>query len=151
MKLLKRVQQIGGRSVEEVFAFFQKPENLSRITPPSLSFQILSPLPILMKKGCTIDYSIKVLGIPQKWQTLITEYEPPVRFVDVQAKGPYAFWEHTHTFTPQGKGTLITDEIRYALPLGWAGEIAHTFFVQRQLNFIFDYRTQVIERIFPIH
>lgn len=148
MKILTREQLIEGRRVEEVFEFFKQPENLARITPPSLAFQILSPVPIIMRKGCTIDYRIKVMGIPRKWQTLITEYEPPVRFVDVQAKGPYSFWEHTHTFSPKNGGTLITDQVRYDLPLGWAGEIAHALFVKRQLNFIFDYRTHVIRKMF---
>ena len=93
-----------------------------------------------MHVGAMIDYVVSVNGIPMRWTTCIAEYAPPHRFVDVQLKGPYSFWHHTHTFEAQGEGTLIRDEVRYALPFGPFGEIAHAVMVKRQLNTIFNFR-----------
>ncbi len=136
-------------SSEEVFVFFAKPENLQRITPPSLGFRILTPSPIAMKEGRLIDYTLKVLGISLHWRTLITAYEPPRRFVDEQLKGPYRFWHHTHTFREDDGGTVIGDEVRYALPFGPLGRVAHGLYVRRDLERIFEYRSEVIAQIFP--
>ena len=126
--------------LEAVFAFFSQPENLARITPPSMGFQVLTPSPIAMHQGAIIDYVVKV-GLPLRWRSLITSYEPPHRFVDEQLDGPYAFWHHTHTFRPlPGGGTELGDVVRYALPLGPLGELAHVLAIRRQLRQIFAYR-----------
>ena len=111
--------------LDEVFPFFARPENLGKLTPTFLGFELLTPSPIPMHVGAMIDYVVSVNGIPMRWTTCISEFEPPHRFVDVQLKGPYSFWHHTHTFEAQGEGTLIRDEVRYALPFGPFGEIAH--------------------------
>ena len=129
----------------DVFPFFAMPENLAAITPPSLGFEILTPSPIAMKDGAVIDYVVKLAGLPLRWRTLITCYEPPHKFVDEQIMGPYSFWHHTHTFRalPDG-GTELGDVVRYALPLGPVGELAHRLGVRRQVEGIFAYREGVI-------
>ena len=86
------------KPLSEVFEFFSNAENLNKITPPDMQFKILTPLPIIIKKGTLIDYKIKVNGIPFNWQTEISEWEPNKRFVDKQLKGPYRVWIHEHTF-----------------------------------------------------
>ena len=75
-------------SIEEVFDFFSKAENLDKITPPILGFRIITPLPVEMKKGTLIDYKIKLNGIPFNWRTEITKWDPPNCFEDTQLKGP---------------------------------------------------------------
>jgi ligand-binding SRPBCC domain-containing protein len=134
--------------LDEVFPFFAQPENLAEITPPSMGFQVLTPSPITMKDGAVIDYVVRVGGLPMRWRTLITAYEPPYRFVDEQLLGPYSFWHHTHTFAPSaGGGTELGDLVRYALPLGPLGDLAHALVVSRQLRGIFAHRQRVmIER-----
>ena len=124
----------------EVFAFFADAANLEAITPPELHFQIITPLPITMQKGAIIDYRLRLRGIPFSWRTRIAEWESPLRFVDEQVRGPYALWEHTHTFTtaPDG-GTMVQDTVRYQLPLGSLGAMALPL-VQRDLTRIFGYR-----------
>ena len=131
-----------------VFSFFAQPENLGRITPPAMEFKILTPQPIRMKIGALIDYSVRLWGIPTHWRTLITSYDPPQRFVDEQLKGPYIFWHHTHTFVKKGNGTLIRDRVQYVMPFGLFGKVFHVLFVKKQLEFIFTYRSRMIERIF---
>ncbi|MBP9733628.1 MAG: SRPBCC family protein [Candidatus Omnitrophica bacterium] len=146
---LFRAEQTVNRPLAEVFDFFSRPENLAKITPPRLGFVILTPTPIQMKPGAVIEYHIRVFGVPLRWVTLITEYEPPYRFVDLQKKGPYRLWHHTHVFKALGPDrTLLTDEVRYALPLGILGELARLLFVRRDVESIFDYRRQVIARLF---
>lgn len=143
-------EQFVNRSLNDVFAFFERPENLARITPSSLGFVIKTPLPIEMKTGAVIDYTIKVAGRRVGWRTLISEYEPPNKFVDEQMKGPYRVWHHTHQFVAVDGGTRIIDDVRYALPFGILGNIAHALFVRRQLDGIFRHREQVIRELFKL-
>jgi ligand-binding SRPBCC domain-containing protein len=132
-------------SVQEAFQFFEDPHNLSRITPPSLDFRIVTPEPIEMRKGAEIDYRIRLLGIPVAWKTIITEYEPPFFFVDEQARGPYRYWRHRHSFRPTEVGTVVGDRVEYALPLGWIGQAVHRLAVRRELRRIFAYRQAALK------
>ena len=144
--LLERKQWIS-RSLSETFDFFARAENLGRITPPWLHFRIRSQLPIQMRVGARIDYTIRLAGIPLRWRTRIAAWEPERRFVDVQERGPYALWEHTHLFEPRKSGVLMTDSVRYALPLGWLGRITNAVAVRFALASIFDYRFQTIRAL----
>lgn len=137
-------------SQPRAFEFFEAPENLSRITPPWLSFRIATQGPVRMRKGARIDYHIRWLGLKLKWRTLITEYEPPRYFVDEQIEGPYRFWRHEHTIEPDPSGAIIGDRVEYALPLGWLGRLVHRLLVRRQLEAIFRYRRRAIGRILGI-
>ncbi len=127
------------------FEFFADARNLEAITPPWLCFEMVTPEPITMRKGTLIDYRLKLHGIRIRWRTRIEIWEPPRRFVDVQLRGPYTLWEHTHTLEPDGDGAaVIGDRVRYALPFGPVGRIAHAAFVRRDLERIFDYRSQAV-------
>lgn len=142
-----RRQQLIPRRVEETFPFFADAGNLEIITPPWLRFHIVTPRPIAMKSGTLIDYRLKWHGVPITWRTEISDWEPPFRFVDQQIRGPYRLWHHTHLFEPVEDGTLMTDIVRYRLPLGWLGTIAHTAWVRADLEAIFDYRQEEISRL----
>lgn len=141
-------EQFVPRSLDDVFTYFSKPENLAEITPPSVGFVILSPSPIKMKSGRLINYTIRLLFKRVRWTSLITSYDPPDGFVDEQLHGPYAFWHHTHTFKRTDGGTLIMDDVRYSIPFSIIGQIAHSLFVRRQLRKIFSYRAHKIIEIF---
>ncbi len=145
-----RASQFIARPIDEVFRFFAEPRNLGRITPSSMGFEFQSD-DFEMRDGLDIDYRLRpLLGIPVSWRTGITSYDPPHRFTDVQLKGPYSRWEHTHTFESVEGGTRITDEIVYRLPLGPLGDIAHRLVVRSELERIFRHRAQTIEGVFAM-
>jgi len=133
--------------VEEVFQSFSNAENLERITPSFLGFQILTPTPLQIKTGTLIDYKLKIHGFSMRWRTRISSWEPPYRFVDEQLKGPYRSWIHEHTFstTSDGSATLMRDDVRYSIIFG---KLVH-FMVKKDIEAIFRYRTQAIQSVFP--
>lgn len=147
---LDREQRVD-RRLEQVFAFFTRPENLALVTPPSLDFRLLTPSPIVMEQGRIVDYTIRVLGVRLRWRSLISTYRVPHCFVDEQLLGPYSFWHHTHRFIGEGTGTRLIDEVRYALPAFLPKPLAaavHRWHVQPALKYIFDYRREQIARLF---
>ena len=129
----------------EIFPFFADASNLERLTPPSLRFRILTPPPIVMRMGTLIDYRIRLRGIPMRWQSEITEWQPPHHFVDEQRRGPYRQWIHEHTFIPKDGGTLTRDIVQYAV-LG--GSIIQRLFIASELRSIFDYRNAALRDYF---
>ncbi len=144
--VLQREQWIP-RPIEEVFVFFADARNLEEITPAWLSFRILSPEPIAMRAGTHLLYRLRWHGFPVRWVTEIQTWNPPTEFIDVQARGPYRLWHHTHRFQPVDGGTLMRDVVRYALPLGPLGRLAHTWLVKSDLKAIFDCRAAKVSEI----
>ena len=133
--------QIVRRPIDETFRFFTDPRNLKRLTPEYLGFKFLETPPPTLHVGSTVDYQIRLYGVPIHWRTRIEFVQAPAKFVDVQEKGPYALWRHRHMFSDAGHGrTEIKDQLEYALPLWPAGEVAYYLFVARSLREIFDYR-----------
>ena len=129
------------KTPEAVFSFFADAGNLERITPPWLRFQIRTPLPIEMRTGTRIEYRLRLHGIPIHWQTEITAWDPPHRFVDEQRRGPYRKWIHEHTFSGHDNGSEISDFVKYDMVGGW---LADFLFVRRDVRRIFAYRAQKI-------
>jgi ligand-binding SRPBCC domain-containing protein len=125
------------RPREEVFPFFADAHNLEVITPAWLNFKILTPGPILMRTGAKIDYEFRLRGLAVRWRSEITVWEPPVRFVDAQVRGPYRSWVHEHTFEERDGGTLAKDHVEYSV---WGGRFMDWLLVRRQVREIFEYR-----------
>ena len=127
------------RPIDEVFEFFSDAYNLEALTPPILRFEVLTPAPTRMAVGTLIDYKLRLRGIPVRWQSEITVWEPPHRFVDEQRRGPYSMWVHEHTFEKKDGGTLAKDNVNYAVP---GGALVNRLFVARDVRKIFEYRTE---------
>jgi len=141
-------EQLVPRPLPEVFAFFSDPANLERLTPPFLRFRIVTPAPIAMQAGALIDYELSLHGLPLRWRTLIERFEPERSFVDVQLRGPYRLWRHTHEFRATPDGTQMRDRVEYALPLGPLWRIAHRLWIGRDLARIFAFRREVMAQLF---
>ena len=131
-------------SRDEVFRFFADPKNLERITPAWLRFEIVSP-DAAISAGTLLDYRLRIRGIPLRWQSEISLWEPPRRFVDRQIKGPYSLWVHEHTFGEERGGTSVGDHVEYAA-LG--GPLVQRFLIAPDLERIFRYRKKILEQIF---
>ncbi len=132
--------------LETVFSFFADACNLEILTPPWLRFEILTPLPVHMDVSALIEYRLYLHGIPLRWQSEITAWEPPRRFVDEQRHGPYRQWIHEHTFTERDGGSEVRDFVRYSV-LG--GRLVDSLFVRHDLRRIFEYRARKLHALFP--
>jgi len=145
--VLERRQWLPG-GISGVFDFFCDPHNLARLTPDFLDFKILAVTGEPVSAGTLIDYRLKVHGLPVFWRTRIQEWHVNESFVDTQLRGPYVLWHHTHKFTEKDGGVEMSDIVRYRLPFGPIGMIIHKFIVRRDVESIFDYRSQIIAQIF---
>ena len=136
--------------VREAFDFFSNPRNLERLTPDLVHFQFLKAPPEKVSPGTILEYRLRLYGVPVKWRTRIESVDAPTRFIDVQDKGPYAMWRHTHSFREvDAVHTEIHDRIDFAMPLGPLGEIAYRMLVAGSLQQIFDYREAALQQLFP--
>ena len=133
----------------EVFPFFADARNLERLTPPWLRFEVLTPGPIEMRPAAVIDYRLRLRGVPIRWRSEITAWEPPFRFVDEQRRGPYRCWVHEHRFEERAGRTLASDHVRYAVPGGRLAErLVDRLLVRPDLDRVFEYRRAVLWSIF---
>ncbi len=142
---LFKTQQTLERPITEVFEFFSDAHNLAMITPPWIRLEVLTPAPIEMLPGTRIDYQLRLHGIPLRWQSEITEWNPPHGFADEQRRGPYRHWRHTHTFSETENGVVIDDSVEYAV---WGGGLVNKFFVRPDIEKIFAYRSKQLDEIF---
>jgi ligand-binding SRPBCC domain-containing protein len=139
------------RPRDEVFNFFSDARNLQRITPAFLHFHVLTPGPIIMRPGALIDYRLTLRGVPLRWRSEITTWEPPLRFSDVQLRGPYAEWIHTHRFEEEDGGTLVRDVVRYRLwGPGLVTRWINRLLVAPDTKRIFEFRHRALEEIFGV-
>jgi ligand-binding SRPBCC domain-containing protein len=141
-RVLER-SQVVPVDVERAFALFANPWNLERITPPWLRFRIVEA-PTTLARGSLLAYRLRLFGLPIRWRTEITEWQPPFRFTDVQLAGPYRRWEHTHRLTPVEGGTEIHDRVVYRLPFEPVAGLVAPLTVGRWLKAIFDYRARQV-------
>jgi ligand-binding SRPBCC domain-containing protein len=131
--------------LENVFPFFSDARNLERLTPDWLKFEVLTPGPVEMAVGTLIEYRLRLRGLPIRWRSEITAWEPPYRFVDEQRRGPYRAWIHEHTFEEREGQTLARDRVLYD-HLG--GRLINRLLVAPDVAKIFAFRRQKMEEIF---
>ena len=135
------------RPIEEVFEFFSHPRNLQAITPEMLDFRFIEA-PEEVRAGTRFRYKLRIHGVPINWTTEIVAWEPPKGFVDVQLSGPYKLWHHEHKFETERGGTRMSDVVKYALPFGPVGKLAHWMFVRRDVEGIFEFRSKKMRELF---
>ena len=140
-----QAEQRIARPLGEIFPFFAEPRNLERLTPPWLRFEILTPGRLEMRAGLLIDYRIRLHGLPLRWQSEITVWDPPRRFIDEQRRGPYRLWIHEHTFEESQGVTTVRDCVNYAV---FGGAMIRRLFVAPDLERIFSFRREALQQLF---
>jgi ligand-binding SRPBCC domain-containing protein len=137
--------------IDAAWQFFSDPQNLDRISPRDMDFRIMSQdLPPKIYSGLTIQYTVAPLwGIRMKWLSKIKAVQEPYFFIDEQLEGPYAYWQHAHRFESLGSQTRMTDTVDYAIPYAALGMLANKLIVRKKLEYIFDYRAEAIDKLFP--
>ncbi|TDQ21860.1 SRPBCC family protein [Tenacibaculum caenipelagi] len=136
--------------LKQAWDFFSSPENLQKITPPHMSFQMTSKVDKKAYAGQIITYKVGILpGVKSNWVTEITQVKNKEFFIDEQRFGPYKMWHHEHWFDELAEGkTLMKDKISYKIPFGFLGHLAQVIFIKKQLKTIFEYRYQTLEELF---
>ena len=137
-------------SLKKAWDFFSSPENLQKITPSHMGFNITSSTNSKAYSGQIITYKVGILSsVKQNWVTEITHVEQQKYFIDEQRFGPYKMWHHEHFFEalPNGK-TLMKDKISYKIPFGALGNLAQNIFIKKKLIAIFKYRYNTLEQLF---
>lgn len=136
-------------ALDEVWDFFSSPRNLATITPRSLGFTIVSAPDRPLRRDDRIEYRIRVMGLPLRWVTRLTEWDERKAFTDVQERGPYRRWVHRHEFEQLPDGTVrMSDRVEYELPLGVPGRLVAGWWVDRQVREIFAFRAGTIRARF---
>jgi len=141
-------EQVIATDLKRAWEFISSPANLDAITPPDLSFEIVTEVPEVMYNGLLIEYRV---GIPflgkQTWLTELKHIREAHSFVDEQRIGPYRLWYHYYELQQVVGGVRFVDQVRYVMPFGPLGEIARSMYVRQQLRQIFDYRQQAMPRL----
>ena len=138
------------KPINEVFDFFDKPQNLKKLMPNFMRFNLLTPEPITMKEGAIFDYIVTVFGINQRWTSYISDYNPPYSFTDIQLKGPNSYWNHIHVFEEVKDGTKVIDKVCYLLPMGPFGRVANKIIMIPIIKKLFQHRKNIITKQFKL-
>ncbi len=131
--------------------FFSSPNNLAKITPDDMTFEVTSPKmeSAKMYPGLIITYKVAPLfGIKLNWVTEITHVKDNVYFIDEQRFGPFGFWHHNHHFESVDDGVLMHDILHYSVGWGFIGSIANTIMVNNKIKEIFNFRHKKVEELF---
>lgn len=144
---LERTQKLP-ITLEQSWEFYSDPNNLKEITPPDLGLKMSPPIKEKMYSGQFITYTLHPFGVPMRWATEIKHVNEPFFFVDEQRFGPYKFWYHRHFFKEIEGGVEVNDVVNYGLH-GWIfSSLINVLVIKKQLDYIFDYRYQVLEEKF---
>jgi uncharacterized protein (TIGR01777 family) len=142
-----RADQFVNAPLEKIFTFFSDAANLAKLTPPAMRLEMIASSSEAMHRGATMEYALKVKGVRLRWRALIVEWKPNVRFVDVQIRGPYLMWRHTHEFEGRDDGVVVRDRVDYALPFAPPSDVMLPA-VRRDIESIFSFRRRALEEIF---
>jgi len=130
-------------SAEDVFAFHEQPDALSKLIPPWEHARIIQQADISIVGSRSI-VETRIFG-PFKvtWVAQHTVYEPPRVFEDIQLSGPFRRWRHRHVVTPHKDGAVLHDEIDYDPPFWLLGRLLAPSLIQQRLRRLFDYRHEI--------
>ena len=131
--------------VETVFAFHQRPDALTRLTPPWDPVRVVQP-PQSLAVGTRVILEGRLGPFPVTIEAVHVEYDPPHGFTDEMVRGPFRHWRHRHRFESAGTGTHLIDDVTYELPLGRLGNLFGGPIARDRLERLFAFRHDVTKR-----
>lgn len=130
-----------------VFRFYESPGALVHLIPPWEKMEVVESAGSL-EPGSRVVLLGRVGPIPIRWEAIHTEYDPPHLFADRQESGPFSKWYHRYCFNDDGHGgTILRDEVEYALPLGCVGRWLGGGIIRQKLDQMFEYRHETTRRL----
>jgi ligand-binding SRPBCC domain-containing protein len=96
--------------------------------------------------GETVTWRARHLGLSWSLTSRITAFEPPVRFVDEQVSGPFAWFRHEHRFEATPGGTRMIDDWRHAAPFGVIGRLVDALLLGPLLRRLLVHRNAALVR-----
>jgi ligand-binding SRPBCC domain-containing protein len=133
--------------IDEVFAFFDDPRNLTRLTPPPTRLELVRIEPSPPRAGTELEFRYGIGPVSRRWIVRILEHDPPRRFVDETLAGPVRRFHHEHRFRSSRHGTRIEDLIEFRVgpagPVGAALDAAAGL----AMRALFVYRHAMLRRI----
>ena len=129
-------------SVEDAFAYHERPGALQRLIPPWESVEI-EHSDGTIRAGSRVVMKTSIAAVPVRWVAEHTQYDPPRRFADRQVSGPFQSWDHVHEFLESGRYSLLRDSIRYRLPMGGLGRLLGGGMALKRLEAMFAYRHRI--------
>jgi ligand-binding SRPBCC domain-containing protein len=130
--------------VATVRDFHHDTSALKRLTPPPTIVQLHAIEPL--GEGSVSTFTLWVGPLPLRWRAVhrnVTDRG----FTDVQASGPAAKWEHTHSFVPLADGTTeIREHIEFEHKRGFWGLVTRVLFSRPNLLLMFAYRAWITRR-----
>lgn len=137
--------------MEELEAWHGRPGALHRLIPPWQRIRVVSD-------GGSVEPGSQVvlrMGrglLESRWVAEHRPLEDGRGFRDVQVQGPFAHWEHTHRFEPDGAdASVLEDRVEFGLPLGWLGHAVAGRWVRRRLERTFAYRHRTVAADLAAH
>lgn len=136
--------------------FQDTPSLLPQLTPPKQQLVIQKIEPFPQQVGTDIVMTVNSPIGRVNWVARLVEIVPPhptltgieARFVDLQVRGPFCFWRHTHEFEAlSDQSTRMTDHVEYHFGWGPIGWLADRTLIRKMLHDLFDYRQQVLDRM----
>lgn len=140
-------------SAEKVFQWHAAPNALALLSPPWEPVEILTPAPGI-RNGGRGALRVRLGPLKLRWEFQHANFIENRQFQDIQTKGPFKSWTHTHTFTPAGPDSCwLEDRIEFELPLGILGKWIAAKMVRNKLEKLFAYRHRVTAEAMqvPVH
>ena len=136
--------------LERVFAWHIREGAFERLKPPWEQFKVIGRSGSIQNNGI-VKLRTKLGPLSMKWVVKHAEYIPDKQFKDIQIKGVFSSFVHSHSFERFGTSCMLEDRIEYSLPAGRIGSLAAHRFVDRNLRKIFDYRHRTITQDLRTH
>ena len=131
-------------SVDELFGWHARDGAFERLNPAFDPVEVESREGGL-EVGARTVLKMRVGMVWHRWVAVHTAYEPGRLFRDEQETGPFSTWKHTHRFEKDGAGSVMHDEIEYALPMGAIGSALGARYTRAALERMFFYRHQLLK------